>query len=218
MSMNEIRFQSVANSGDINLFSMQTAGGGPEMTSGAREMTEEGTTVQGSLSPDRSSWQGTRGSSNVEEPMRSSWRWDSNRWSDGRPLEGAHTRARAGAARVPFASFNGDRDRLFDCTAVVRAVGNVAVSLQDHHQGVFQVSLGFGQGSALGVDAGDFFHVAEIPLAPLEVDSGELANHRTDSITERVAIRQHSCGNSGDRIRECRRQRTEERRQAGDLR
>ena len=58
------------------------------------------------------------------------------------------------------------------------------VGFEDHHQGFFEISLGFRQRSTLGVDAGDLLDVGRVPLVLFEIDRGKLSNHHTVSISQ----------------------------------
>ena len=59
-----------------------------------------------------------------------------------------------------------------------------AVGFEDHDQSFFEVPFGFGQRSALRVDAGNFFDVGRVPLVLFEIDRGKLSNHYTVSISQ----------------------------------
>ncbi len=90
----------------------------------------------------------------------------------------------ADGARVPAASFHGDRDRLLNGARAVSAVRERAVGFQDHHQGVFEVPFGLGQGPALRVDAGDFLDIGDVPRASFHVDGGKLPDYGALSIAD----------------------------------
>ncbi|OGR88777.1 MAG: hypothetical protein A3A86_03035 [Elusimicrobia bacterium RIFCSPLOWO2_01_FULL_60_11] len=84
---------------------------------------------------------------------------------------------RADAEQVPFFSLNCDGELFFYGTAAVQAVGDGSVGFQYHDQSFFQIFFGFSQGFSLRIDAGNFFDVTYIPLAPLLINRCELSNH-----------------------------------------
>ena len=119
---------------------------------------------------------------------------DSNRSNDDRLRAGGDTRERGDGGAAPAVSFDGDGDRFLDRRAGMGAVGNFSVGFEHHDQRFFEVALGFRQGAALGVDAGDFLDVPDVPLAALEVDCRKLTNHCVSSIAQARPPRQRRCG------------------------
>jgi len=110
--------------------------------------------------------------------MTSGYCWDSSKSSAVCLRAEADTRAPGDGAAGPCASFNRDGDGLFDrLRAAVSFVGEVSVGLQHQFQRFLEISLGLRQCLALGVDAWNFFDIAEVPFASLQIDGGKLTNH-----------------------------------------
>jgi len=114
--------------------------------------------------------------------MSGSWR-GSSRWSDACPLAEADSHAPADGAAAPCVSSNGNGDGFFDGVLAVGPMSQRPIGFQHQHKRFAQIPFGFGQRSALRVGAGDFFHIADVPFATSQIDSGKLADHRSSSIT-----------------------------------
>ena len=102
---------------------------------------------------------------------------DSNRWNDGRPHEANSILLFEDAEATEGVSLNGNRNGLFNGAPVVGTVGEFSIGLHHHDKRLFEIFFGFREGPALGVHAGDFFHVPQVPFTALHVHSRELTNH-----------------------------------------
>ena len=155
-----------------------------QLARGLGGMKAEHVMVRGSASRGKSFSRGIHSPQCVGGSMTWCVRRDSNRWS-GVCLPGrTHSHAPGDGGADPAASFNGDGDRLFDGAFAVDSVGQGSIGFQNQPQGFFQIPLGFSQRPSLGIDAGNFLHVADVPRAVFHVDCGKLSNHRILSVAE----------------------------------
>ena len=135
------------------------------------------------LNRDKSFSQGTRELLSGVAPTRSAvWR-DSKKWNVAFLHGRGDNHKPAGDGPAPFASFNGNGDRLFDRTRTVNTVRQGSICFQYQNQRFFQISLNFRERFSLGIDSRDFFDISQVPLPALHIDCSELSDHSTSKYT-----------------------------------
>ena len=92
---------------------------------------------------------------------------------------------RGGGGEASFASFDGNRDGFFNRAGAVDLVGQGSIGFQYEDECFFQVSFDCGECFSLRVDTGNFFDIAEVPLAALHINRCELSDHNTQMIPDK---------------------------------
>jgi hypothetical protein len=102
---------------------------------------------------------------------------DASKWSVGHLRDGGNSRGASGGEEAPFASFNGNTDRLFDGTPIVNAVRKFPIGFQNKGERFFKIPFRLSERFSLGIYPGNLFDVGNEPFPLLHIDGRKLSNH-----------------------------------------